>query len=42
MIHFIPPAYQKSVFGTAIQRVKPGGALLYKDMADHPAFQVPE
>ena len=38
VMHHIPPAYQKSVFGTAIQRVKPGGALLYKDMADHPAF----
>lgn len=39
VLHHVPPAHQKSVFERAIESVKPGGILLYKDMADHPAFE---
>jgi 2-polyprenyl-3-methyl-5-hydroxy-6-metoxy-1,4-benzoquinol methylase len=38
VMHHVPPAHQKSVIETAAQKVKPGGILLYKDMADRPAF----
>lgn len=38
VMHHIPPAFQKGVFENAAGRVKPGGILLYKDMADRPAF----
>lgn len=38
VLHHIPPAHQKSVVEQAVKKVKPGGVLLYKDMADKPAF----
>lgn len=38
VLHHVPPANQKSVFEKATKSVKPGGVLLYKDMANHPAF----
>jgi 2-polyprenyl-3-methyl-5-hydroxy-6-metoxy-1,4-benzoquinol methylase len=38
VLHHIPPAAQKSVFRMAVEKVKPGGALLYKDMAQKPFF----
>jgi 2-polyprenyl-3-methyl-5-hydroxy-6-metoxy-1,4-benzoquinol methylase len=36
VLHHISPANQRAVFETAADKVKPGGLLLYKDMADHP------
>jgi len=39
VLHHIPPAHQKSVIERATKKVKPGGVLLYKDMANRPAFQ---
>lgn len=38
VMHHIPPAHQKSVFEQAVGKVKAGGMLLYKDMANQPAF----
>jgi 2-polyprenyl-3-methyl-5-hydroxy-6-metoxy-1,4-benzoquinol methylase len=38
VLHHVPPAYQRSVIETATAHVKPGGVLLYKDMANQPAF----
>jgi SAM-dependent methyltransferase len=38
VLHHIPPTDQKSVFQRATERVKVGGVLLYKDMANRPVF----
>jgi 2-polyprenyl-3-methyl-5-hydroxy-6-metoxy-1,4-benzoquinol methylase len=38
VMHHIPPAAQKKVFSMAVDKVKPGGTLLYKDMARKPFF----
>lgn len=38
VLHHVPPASQKDVFQKATQKVKPGGLLIYKDMAAHPVF----
>jgi len=38
VMHHVPPANQKSVIERAVQSVKPGGVLLYKDLADRPLF----
>jgi 2-polyprenyl-3-methyl-5-hydroxy-6-metoxy-1,4-benzoquinol methylase len=38
LLHHVPPAHQKSVVERATKKVKPGGVLLYKDMANQPAF----
>jgi 2-polyprenyl-3-methyl-5-hydroxy-6-metoxy-1,4-benzoquinol methylase len=38
VMHHVPPGRQKSVLERAASKVKPGGTLLYKDMADHPAL----
>jgi len=38
VLHHIPRAHQKSVIERASEKVKPGGVLLYKDMANRPAF----
>jgi len=40
LIHHVPPARQASVLKKAAERVRPGGVLIYKDMADRPAWQV--
>jgi 2-polyprenyl-3-methyl-5-hydroxy-6-metoxy-1,4-benzoquinol methylase len=39
VIHHVPPRAQKDVLDLAADRVKPGGVLLYKDMADHPMWR---
>jgi SAM-dependent methyltransferase len=36
VMHHVPPAYQDRVPGLAARSLKPGGLLLYKDMADQP------
>ncbi|MCK5749638.1 MAG: class I SAM-dependent methyltransferase [Oricola sp.] len=36
VLHHIPPALQKTFVDEAAARVKPGGVLIYKDMADSP------
>lgn len=36
VLHHIPPALQRSFVEEAAARVKPGGVLIYKDMADSP------
>lgn len=36
VLHHVPPARQQDVFEQAIRCVKPGGLLLYKDMAARP------
>ncbi len=36
VLHHVPPSEQQDVVRRAIEKVKPGGVLLYKDMADHP------
>ncbi len=38
VLHHIPPEHQKSVVERATEKVKPGGMLLYKDMANRPSF----
>ena len=38
LLHHVPPAHQKGTIERATKKVKPGGVLLYKDMANHPAF----
>lgn len=39
VLHHVPPSEQRSVIQTATAHVKPGGLLLYKDMANRPHFQ---
>ena len=36
VLHHIPPALQRSFIDEAAARVRPGGLLIYKDMADSP------
>jgi 2-polyprenyl-3-methyl-5-hydroxy-6-metoxy-1,4-benzoquinol methylase len=38
ILHHIPPAGQKSIFLKAASSVRPGGLLIYKDMADRPVL----
>jgi SAM-dependent methyltransferase len=38
VLHHVSPAHQKNVIEKATKKVKPGGVLLYKDMANNPAF----
>jgi 2-polyprenyl-3-methyl-5-hydroxy-6-metoxy-1,4-benzoquinol methylase len=38
VLHHVPPAHQKSVIESAANKVRPGGVLIYKDMANRPAF----
>ena len=38
VLHHVPASEQKRVVEQAIEKVKPGGVLLYKDMANHPAL----
>ncbi len=38
VLHHVPPASQRAVVRQAAAKVKPGGMLLYKDMANHPWF----
>lgn len=38
VLHHVPPAHQREVIENAARHVKPGGILLYKDMANRPAF----
>jgi 2-polyprenyl-3-methyl-5-hydroxy-6-metoxy-1,4-benzoquinol methylase len=38
VMHHVPQVAQKSLIEKAIQKVKPGGVLLYKDMANQPVF----
>jgi 2-polyprenyl-3-methyl-5-hydroxy-6-metoxy-1,4-benzoquinol methylase len=38
VLHHVPPAHQKSVVERATRKVKPGGLLLYKDMANRPTL----
>jgi len=38
VMHHVPRVHQKSVIQQATEKVKPGGVLLYKDMADQPFF----
>jgi SAM-dependent methyltransferase len=39
VLHHVPVAAQKDVFHKAAAAVRPGGLLLYKDMASRPRFQ---
>ena len=39
VMHHVPPKAQKSVIINAIQRVKPGGKFLYKDMCRRPLWR---
>lgn len=36
VMHHIPPSRQREIFVEAVARIKPGGLLLYKDMAARP------
>lgn len=36
VMHHVDPAFQKELFFAALDRVRPGGKLIYKDMADRP------
>lgn len=38
VMHHVPPAGQRSALARAAASLKPGGLLLYKDLADHPAL----
>lgn len=38
VLHHVPPASQQSVFIQAVEKIKPGGRLLYKDMARRPRW----
>ena len=38
VLHHVPLAHQKSIVERAAEKVRPGGVLLYKDMANQPAF----
>ena len=38
VLHHVTPGQQRAVFERAAQSVKPGGVLVYKDMADRPFF----
>jgi len=38
VLHHVPPSAQQGVIENAVQRVAPGGLLLYKDMAMTPAW----
>jgi 2-polyprenyl-3-methyl-5-hydroxy-6-metoxy-1,4-benzoquinol methylase len=38
VLHHIPPSLQESFLRAAWQRVRPGGRLIYKDMASSPAL----
>ena len=39
VMHHVPPAMQLTFFGEAVDRVKPGGVLLYKDMCLEPTWR---
>ena len=39
VIHHVAPEYQLAVLSRAIARVRPGGLLLYKDMAQRPLWR---
>lgn len=39
VMHHVPPLAQRLVFACAAQRVRPGGVLIYKDMAEAPAWR---
>jgi 2-polyprenyl-3-methyl-5-hydroxy-6-metoxy-1,4-benzoquinol methylase len=39
VLHHVPPAHQLGVLTLAAKRLKPGGLLLYKDMAQRPAWK---
>ncbi|OUC11635.1 MAG: hypothetical protein B0A82_25850 [Alkalinema sp. CACIAM 70d] len=39
VMHHIPPSHQKAFFEAAVQRVQPGGRLLYKDMCKRPLWR---
>jgi 2-polyprenyl-3-methyl-5-hydroxy-6-metoxy-1,4-benzoquinol methylase len=39
VMHHVPPQQQQSFFQEAVQRVAPGGTLLYKDMCEHPPWK---
>ncbi len=38
VLHHVPPQFQKTVVTMAWEKVRAGGVLLYKDMADRPWF----
>jgi 2-polyprenyl-3-methyl-5-hydroxy-6-metoxy-1,4-benzoquinol methylase len=38
VLHHIPPAMQSNFLRAAIDRLKPGGRLIYKDMASNPVW----
>lgn len=38
VLHHVPPEAQESAFRAAAARVRPGGLLIYKDMADRPIW----
>ena len=38
VMHHIPPLVQRQFFMNCAERVRPGGLLVYKDMADEPIF----
>lgn len=38
VLHHVPPAVQDGFLTSLLARVKPGGRLIYKDMADTPKF----
>lgn len=38
VLHHVPPKAQETAFRHAAARVRPGGLLIYKDMADRPAW----
>jgi len=39
VMHHVPPTMQLTFFGEAVDRVKPGGVLLYKDMCLKPTWR---
>jgi 2-polyprenyl-3-methyl-5-hydroxy-6-metoxy-1,4-benzoquinol methylase len=39
VLHHVPPAEHAAVIRTALSRIRPGGLLIYKDMADQPVWQ---
>ena len=39
VMHHIPPAMQSTFFGEAVDRIRPGGLLLYKDMCLKPTWR---
>jgi len=39
VLHHVPPSIQPGFISVALSRVRPGGLLIYKDMAHRPAWQ---